>query len=70
MNVSEMSIDMIPQMSSVMKTQAVMEKVGEAMLGKTLDTAQKSSADMVNMFRSSMERSVNPGVGGNIDVYA
>lgn len=37
-----------------------------AMLSKQLDLTQEMGAEMVK----AMERSVNPNVGGNIDVYA
>ncbi len=37
-----------------------------AMLSKQLDLTQEMGADMIK----AMEQSVNPGIGGNIDVYA
>ncbi len=47
----------------------VQSDVGTAMLGKTLDTNEAMGQSLVNMIdRSSMELSVNPNVGGNIDI--
>ena len=40
--------------------------VGTVMLSKSLDLNEALGASMVQM----MEHSVNPAVGGNIDVYA
>lgn len=51
-----------------MKTQSVMNSISTGMLEKTLDTASKTGDSLEMMLRSNMERSVNPSVGGNIDV--
>ena len=40
--------------------------IAVAMLSKQLDLTQEMGAEMVK----AMEHSVNPGIGGNIDVYA
>lgn len=40
--------------------------IAVAMLSKQLDLTQEMGADMIK----AMEHSVNPNVGGNIDVYA
>ena len=40
--------------------------ISVAMLSKQLDMTQEMCAEMIK----AMELSVNPGVGGNIDVYA
>lgn len=69
MELSGMSPDMIPQLSTIMRTQSVMDKVGSRMLSKTLETNEQIGSAMIDMMKSSMERSVNPSVGGNIDVY-
>lgn len=45
--------------------------VGTAMLGKTMDSAEKTGKAMVDMVnKSSMEKSVNPSVGSNFEAYA
>lgn len=69
MELSAMSPDIIPQLSTAMRTQSVMDKVGSRMLSKTLETSEQIGSAMVDMMKSSMERSVNPSVGSNIDVY-
>lgn len=68
MPISEMSPEAIPALSTMMRTQSVIDKAGTRMLAKTLDTNEQAGKAMVQMMRSSMERSVNPAVGGNIDV--
>lgn len=43
--------------------------VGTAVLGKSLDMAEKMGQGVVNMMNSSaMELSVNPSVGSNLDI--
>ncbi len=43
---------------------------GVAMLSKSLDTASATGNQLVEMIDSSaMERSVNPAVGSNFDMY-
>lgn len=45
-------------------------KVGTALLSKAMDTNEVLGAGLVEMIDSAaMERSVNPNVGGNIDLY-
>lgn len=47
-------------------TSSVPSDISIAMLSKQLDLTQEMGADMIK----AMELSVNPGIGGNIDVYA
>lgn len=59
----------IAALSMAMAQNDVSEKVGIAMLDKSLDFAQSEGADLVSMISSAgMERSVNPAVGGTIDI--
>jgi hypothetical protein len=58
----------IPQLSSAMSLANVQSNFGVAMLGKSLDDAKNSGASMVNMMNQSLEKSVNPSVGSNIDL--
>lgn len=45
-------------------------QVGVAMLSKAMDTSQVIGAGIVQMIDSAaMERSVNPAVGSNFDMY-
>ncbi len=47
----------------------VMNRVGTAVLDKAMDTNETLGAGLVQMIdAAAMERSVNPGVGENIDV--
>ena len=41
-----------------------MQAIGTGILAKTLDTAEAAGAQLVQM----MEQSVNPHLGGNIDI--
>lgn len=43
---------------------SVPSDISVAMLSKQLDLTQEMGADMIK----AMERSVNPGIGGNIDI--
>ena len=44
--------------------------VGMAVLAKTMDTQEQLGDNLVNMIdAAAMERSVNPGVGGNVDAH-
>lgn len=45
--------------------------VGVAVLGKAMDTNESLGDGLVRMLeKADMERSVNPKVGSNIDLYA
>lgn len=44
-------------------------QIGAAVLGKAMDDEDALAAGMIEMIDSAaMERSVNPAVGGNIDI--
>lgn len=59
----------IPELSTQMSQQKLMTEVGTAILAKTLDQMETGSAGMVDMMsRSMMEQSVNPNLGGNVDI--
>ena len=46
-----------------------MNDISTAILAKALDTGRDMGQDMVQMIdAAAMERSVNPAIGGNIDV--
>ena len=47
----------------------VINNVETAVLAKSLDTLKESGAGLIDMMnRSTMERSVNPELGANIDI--
>lgn len=49
---------------------STMSKVGTAVLSKTLDTNEALGQGLVRMIdAAAMERSVNPAVGANFDMY-
>ena len=60
----ELSIDTIPYISMAMAHENVMSAVGTHMLEASLDVASAEIEDLTK----AMELSVNPAVGGNIDV--
>lgn len=44
-------------------------QIGAAVLGKAMDNGEELAAGMMEMIDSAaMERSINPAVGGNIDI--
>lgn len=59
----------IPSLSMGLAQSRTLNEVGTAMLAKSLDNLESTGAQMVNMMTASMELSVNPSVGANIDVY-
>lgn len=59
----------IAGLSTEMRTLALQEKVGTAVLSKTLDVNEELGAGLVQMIdAAAMEQSVNPHVGGNVDI--
>ena len=63
----------IPQVSTGMIAQSgALQQVGIAMLGKQLDTATSNgamlAASLASLPSPSLEASVNPNLGGNIDL--
>ena len=61
MNIAGLSMNM-----SMIDTKS---KVGTAVLGKVMDTNEVMGQNLVAMLdAAAMERSVNPSVGGNVDL--
>lgn len=59
----------IPALSMSMAQSNLLTDVGTAVLAKTMDQAEAISASLTDMLDSAaMELSVNPAVGGNIDI--
>lgn len=59
----------IAALSTGMASMELMNRVGTAVLDKAMDTNEALGAGLVQMIdAAAMERSVNPGVGENIDV--
>lgn len=60
-SLADIALAQMPSMSTTAPND-----IAVAMLSKQLDLTQEMGAEMVK----AMEHSVNPSVGGNIDVYA
>lgn len=59
----------IPELSTAMAMTNVQQQFSVEMLSKTMDTVEDMSAGMIDMIqKSSMEQSVNPHIGSNIDI--
>lgn len=59
----------IPALSMSIAQSNLLTDVGTAVLAKTMDQAEAVSASLTDMIDSAaMELSVNPAVGGNIDI--
>ena len=66
----------IASLSMGLSQSRIMGQVGTLMLAKSLDTQKDLAMGEVGMIeqapapsRPAMERSVNPSVGGNVDLY-
>ena len=60
----------IAGLSMAMSASQVNTAFGVAMLSKSLDTVADTGAQITNMIdAAAIERSVNPGVGANFDMY-
>ncbi len=59
----------IPALSMSLAQVQTMSDVSVAMLSKSLDSMESVGGEMVDMMKSSMELSVNPAIGGNIDLF-
>ena len=61
----------IAEVSMALSQIQTQSQVGTAVLSKTMDTNEIMGDGIVKMIdKSAMERSVNPGIGANVDVYA
>ena len=59
----------ITGLSASMRTIDTQSKVGVAVLGKAMDTNEALGAGLVEMLdAAAMEQSVNPHIGGNMDI--
>lgn len=58
----------IPALSMALAQTETMSNVSVAVLGKSLDSMEASGEMLTDMMRSSMELSVNPAVGAQIDI--
>ena len=68
MDISSISPESISALSILSAQNKTMEQAGTMMLAKSLDNQEQAGAALLDMMRRSMEHSVNPSVGGNIDI--
>lgn len=60
----------IAGVSMALSNVAEMPKIGTAVLSKAMETNEQLGAGIVQMIdAAAMERSVNPAVGANFDMY-
>ena len=60
----------IAGVSTALSNVSLQSKVGTAVLSKAMDTNEALAAGLIEMIDSAaMERSVNPTVGANFDMY-
>jgi len=59
----------IPELSTALANVKLTNEVGIAVLDKALESSEMTGASMINMMNQSMELSVNPHLGGNIDMF-
>lgn len=58
----------IPELSTALANVNLRNDVSIAVLDKALESSESTGAAMINMMNQSMELSVNPHIGGNIDM--
>ena len=59
----------IPEVSMALANVNLANQVGIAVLDKAMENSEAAGASLINMMDRSMELSVNPAVGSNIDMY-
>ena len=68
MDIANMSLEMIPQLSTALSTVKVQNQVNAELMSMALDSFEQSGAAEVDMMRKALELSVNPYAGANIDI--
>ncbi|MCQ2544522.1 MAG: YjfB family protein [Lachnospiraceae bacterium] len=59
----------IVALSMVMAQNQIMDSVGVAMLDKSLEMQEMAGSEVIQLLDgAALERSVNPAIGGNIDL--
>lgn len=59
----------IAALSMVMAQNQIMDSVGVAMLDKSLEMQEMAGSEVIQLLDgAALERSVNPTIGGNIDL--
>lgn len=58
----------IPELSTALANSKLSSQVGIAVLDKALENSEATGESLINMMDRSMELSVNPHIGSNIDM--
>lgn len=58
----------IPELSTALANVQLTNQVGIAVLDKAMENSEIIGESLINMMNNSMELSVNPHIGGNIDI--
>lgn len=58
----------IPELSTALANVQLSNQVSIAVLDKALESSETAGESMINMMDRSMELSVNPNIGSNIDI--
>lgn len=58
----------IPELSTALANVQLTNQVGIAVLDKALENSEAAGESMISMMDRSMELSVNPHIGSNIDL--
>ena len=58
----------IPELSTALSSAQLANQVSIAVLDKALENTETAGAGLISMMDRSMELSVNPHIGGNIDM--
>ena len=59
----------IPELSTALSNVKIADQVSVAVLDKALESAEETGAGLLNIMDRSMELSVNPNIGSNIDIF-
>lgn len=58
----------IPELSTALASAQLSSQVSVAVLDKAIESSEAAGASMISMIDRSMELSVNPNIGSNIDI--
>ena len=59
----------IPELSTALANVQLSNQVGIAVLDKAMENSEIIGESLINMMGRSMELSVNPNIGSNIDIF-
>ncbi len=60
----------IPELSTTLANVNLTNQVGIAVLDKAMESSETAGASLISMMDRSMELSVNPHIGSNLDLLA